>query len=690
MILANFLLTYHFKSLFFIQFQFILSEKNIKMSKQKSQILGLNGLRAIAAFAVLLYHYFGNYVSGGFLGVDMFFVISGFLITSLLIYEFEKNGKIDLKAFFLRRFRRIFPAIWTLVFLIIPIAYFINSDFLVNIKWQIIGAMTFSYNLLQIWMQNSYFDSFTPLLLKNLWTLAIEWQFYIFWAFLLIFLFKFKKSTIIIFTSFLICCGVFLMWFLSQNTDISRVYLGSDTHSFGLLIGALFAFFYPKAISLSPKELVFDDKDQNKTKIYLKGTISFLCLITIFVSFFIVDDSTKYPYAFVLVSFCCAFVIWSCFDDTNFLGFSKFIVKFLEFKALVWLGIRSYSIYLWHWPTYLLTSYVLGGNDIFLNAIISTILTLLMADFSYKFIETPMRKNGILNTINFVFSSIKTAPVKICFSCIMLFLTISPIFIFANLAPQKTELEKSIEDGKNELEIIEDSNLQISNLPISENENLQIPNLQNEKISIYNNCKLDNNLTNYMKFANLEKSKNKKNKKIKKQKNAKTVDLAIQTVQKDVNIYVIGDSITIAAAKYLKMGLKDALIDAQTSRQVSSGIDIIKQWKKDNEMPEYLVFALGTNGIFTKKQGDEIMEILGDKTKLILIYTYSSPPKKWLKSVNETIDYMAQNYPNQVKIANWSEVVKSNAKILHTDGVHPNIRGAKLFTNCIVETINNF
>lgn len=244
-------------------------------------------------------------------------------------------------------------------------------------------------------------------------------------------------------------------------------------------------------------------------------------------------------------------------------------------------------------------------------------------------------------------------------------------------------------------------NSQIINLQISERNSTNLEILADEKLdfSMYSVFKSESNTTKYMKFTNLKTAENKANldKNLTKteqkhgKKQVKTADLQIKLVEnEDANISMIGDSLTISAAKFLKIGLREATIDAQTSRQVSNGIDIIKTWKKNNQMPDYLVFALGTNGSFTKKQGDEIMEILGENTKLVLIYTYSSPPKKWLKSVNETLDYIAEKYPNQVKIADWSQTVKLNSKILHTDGIHPNIRGAKLFTNCIVETINSF
>lgn len=144
-------------------------------------ISGLDGLRAIAVLAVILYHIAPGVFHGGFLGVDVFFVISGFLITTLVLREKRKTGGINLGQFWVRRARRLLPAFLALIIIVVPLAWVVSRDLLVGIGRQVLGALTFSTNWLEIAHGSSYFDQTTPLLFKNFWSLAIEEQFYVLW-----------------------------------------------------------------------------------------------------------------------------------------------------------------------------------------------------------------------------------------------------------------------------------------------------------------------------------------------------------------------------------------------------------------------------------------------------------------------------------------------------------------------------
>jgi peptidoglycan/LPS O-acetylase OafA/YrhL len=151
-----------------------------------ARLRGLDGLRAIAVTTVIAFHLTPGLLPGGYVGVDVFFVISGFLITTLLLRERADTGRVALRAFWARRARRLLPALALVVLVACTSALVIGGDVLVRIGTQVLGAATFSYNWLGIASETSYFDTTTPELFRNLWSLAVEEQFYLIWPFVVL------------------------------------------------------------------------------------------------------------------------------------------------------------------------------------------------------------------------------------------------------------------------------------------------------------------------------------------------------------------------------------------------------------------------------------------------------------------------------------------------------------------------
>ncbi|MCW5944643.1 MAG: acyltransferase, partial [Cryobacterium sp.] len=163
--------------------------------KPPPRFAGLDGLRAIAVLSVVAYHLFPGTLIGGYIGVDLFFVISGFLITALLLRQKESLGKIDLKGFWVRRARRLLPALFLLLIVICSVAAMVGGNVLIDLGRQILGAVTFSSNWLSILSEHSYFTESNPELFRNLWSLAVEEQFYLIWplALLLLLLLPYRR-----------------------------------------------------------------------------------------------------------------------------------------------------------------------------------------------------------------------------------------------------------------------------------------------------------------------------------------------------------------------------------------------------------------------------------------------------------------------------------------------------------------
>src|SRR5690606_31737639 len=203
-------------------------------------IPGLDGIRALAILGVLVFHFTPTVLPGGFLGVDVFFVVSGFLITTLLLRELHARGRVDLPRFWLRRARRLLPALVTVVVVSVGTARLVGGDLLVDIGRQAFGALTFSTNWVEIAAGASYFHSTSPLLFVNFWSLAVEEQFYLFWPFLLVLLLALTRTTrqrlLLVGGAVVASAGLMALLF-TPGEDATRVYYGTDTHLFGLMLG---------------------------------------------------------------------------------------------------------------------------------------------------------------------------------------------------------------------------------------------------------------------------------------------------------------------------------------------------------------------------------------------------------------------------------------------------------------------
>lgn len=349
-----------------------------------SRLHGLDGLRAIAVTTVILFHLAPGLLPGGYLGVDIFFVISGFLITTLLLREHAQSGRVALCAFWGRRARRLLPALAIVVLASCTTAFLIGGDVLVGIGRQVLGAATFSYNWLAIASQASYFDSTTPELFRNLWSLAVEEQFYLVWPFVILALVLVRRTGWRLALISLLALGsVAAMVSLALlGIEPTRLYYGTDTHSFGLALGALLAV---AALNWSPRRLEW--RRSTARALPVIGAIAVLGLLAL--SWFLDEGS---PLVFrgglVLVAALTALAIAGSLVPGSFVG------RALDAAPLRFVGERSYGLYLWHWPVLVLVTAAIPLDNVWLTGGITLVLTTLLAILSYRFVEQPVRRRG--------------------------------------------------------------------------------------------------------------------------------------------------------------------------------------------------------------------------------------------------------------------------------------------------------
>ena len=350
-------------------------------------IHSVDGLRAVAVIAVLLYHLGIDWIPGGFLGVDLFFVISGYVITGLILDSIEKSGGLDLRAFYLSRIRRLVPALVAMVVLTtLYIGVYAPETvrrFLGDLPYVFTGTMNWAL----VNREQDYFETIgRPPLLQHTWSLAVEAQFYLVWPLVLLFVLKYfgKKNISFVALAIALASGIALFLYSVQidikESAVSHVYFGADTHSIGLFLGAALA------VSWKPQNLTKEISKRAQDFVDLIGVFGFLGLLSAFL-FINESDPTLYRIAFPLTAlFGCATLISVIHPASRF-------APILSTRPALWIGERSYGIYLWHWIVFQLTrpSIDLVGDDWALYSL-RVLIVFALADISYRYIETPVRR----------------------------------------------------------------------------------------------------------------------------------------------------------------------------------------------------------------------------------------------------------------------------------------------------------
>lgn len=359
-----------------------------RSTPQAGHIHGLDGLRAIAIIAVLTYHLRPTSLPGGFLGVDVFFVVSGFLITTLLLREIGTRGRINLPQFWLRRARRLLPALVSVVLVSVSLSWLVGGDLLVDIGRQALGALTFSNNWLEIAADSSYFARTSPLLFVNFWSLAIEEQFYLLWPVVLVLLLALTTTANQRIRFALAVAGgsALLMAVLyTPGEDATRVYYGTDTHVFGLMIGVALAFTWA-----APHSWLHSRWWQRwRAPAGLLALVGLGWLMTALSSELAVTFRGGILAANVLTAVALAAL----------LGPVTPLRRLMQLRPLEWIGQRSYGIYLWHWPVILILTEALPATTYdstlrWVTRAVALLVTLVVAAVSYRWFEQPIRRLG--------------------------------------------------------------------------------------------------------------------------------------------------------------------------------------------------------------------------------------------------------------------------------------------------------
>ena len=613
------------------------------MGKKRRYITGLDGIRAIAVIMVLAYHLKLALFKSGFLGVTVFFVLSGYLITGILISEVEEEGTIDLKNFWLRRIRRLVPAVMSMAVVIIFVSAVVNRIIFTKGCKDFLASVLGFNNWWQIFNKVSYFEAAgVPSPFTHCWSLAIETQFYLIYPLILLGIYKLVKSRGegrakrgLLFagvTLLLALISVILMIVLfDPQQDASRVYYGTDTRAFSLLFGALLAILWdyrmvPRRLSASVNMVL--------------GSVSFAVLLVMTIA---INGSSNFWYrgGQFFGTILTVLMVYAVSGRKTWLS------RFLSNPVLKWIGDRSYSIYLWHYPIILLISK--GIKASWWITLIEIVLSVVLAELSYRFIETPIRHGIIGEYLNILRSRPKSRQekkrqiqvarrsLKVMAGTFVLTVSLILCMIFV---PKKNALDT----------------LQKRETKAKETGKMTEEQLAKQKA---NGSESDDTIC--------------------------TADLTDDEILEGLNLLLIGDSIAVDVTDDFYEMFPNSVSDTKIGRITSLGKQVLDSYIDEKKWEgEGVIFASLSNSPINGELED-IREKIGKDMPLFLT-TVRIPHDTFEEESNSKIKKFVEEN-NHTYLIDWYAASEGHDEYFDADDTHLLPAGAKAYAKCIKEAV---
>ncbi len=589
---------------------------------------GLDGVRALAVAGVVLYHAGVSWIPGGFLGVNVFFVLSGYLITSMLLVERAGSGRIDLSRFWSGRARRLLPALGLVVLFSLIAASTIARDDLARTRGDALASVVFVTNWHEIIASHSYFNAFgRPSLLQPLWSLAVEEQFYLIWPLLLVGGLKWLgRRRMFALTALGALASTGLMWALyDPNQDPSRVYYGTDTRSSTLLVGALLAFAWPATRMRA--------QASGRARNVLDG-IGLTALAGILAAFWRVPDYEPWLYrgGFLLVAICAGLLVAVASHPAARLG------AILGWRPLRWVGVRSYGIYLWHWPIMELTRPrvdVPWHGPLLVIAQIGA--TLAIAAASYRYVEHPVRTGEAQRRLR-VWLDARTPGQRLrwaggTLAALVLILGLTLGLPAPGAGPSQLATPAALARGDTLANSIPGVDPSSGRTPL------------------------------YLGAARTARSG------------------ALPAGP----ILALGDSVMLGSAPALEQRLGRRLsVDAVVGRQAVDTIQRIAEYRAHGALPQTVIVQIGDNGPVWFENLQRLRSVLSGVAHVVLVNVRVN--RAWQHEVNHTLEGFVPVWPQAV-LANW---YAHSSESLLVDGVHPSVAGRSVYAQTIVEALRKF
>ena len=593
---------------------------------------GLDGIRALAVLGVLLYHADLPWLPGGYLGVDVFFVLSGFLITSLILEEFDRTGRIAFGRFYLGRARRLLPALLLVLLVVSLAAVLVYRDAARQVASDALASALYVNNWWYIVADQSYFEFIgRPPLLKHLWSLAVEEQFYLIWpAVAAAVMLRWRRRGVAIVSLALALASTAWMVTLAtangypEYADPSRAYFGTDAHAMGLLVGAALATVW------RPGRIRTDIAPTARNTVTAVGVAALVAVVGFFV---VVGEFTPWMYrgGFLVLALVVAVLVSAASHPASPLG------RWMGRQPWRYLGQRSYGLYLWHWPIFMVTR---PGLDTPLDGpallVLRLGLTVAVAEASYRWLEMPIRRGAIDRWVTRLRSSRGTQRARLrgqglAAMAVSIIVVIGLAIGLLRVPPAAEAVPADVaaaigidQGGPTEVSLDDAANPTASAAA------------------------------------------------------APTTPVAAP----NGTLSAIGDSVMLGARKTLKETIPGTRVDAAVSRYPGAFIGRLKRYVAADTLADVVVLHPGTNGVLPEDMMREMLTIVKDVPRVVVVN--NRMPRSWQKPNNDVIAAVVPEFGNAV-LVDWHRASADHPEYFTSDGIHLTPTGARAYAELIRE-----
>jgi peptidoglycan/LPS O-acetylase OafA/YrhL len=603
---------------------------------------------------VLLYHAGITWLPGGFLGVEVFFVISGYLITLLLVSEYERTARISLRHFWLRRARRLLPALFALLVVVGVVSVIFLPDEVGRMRGDLVAALAYCTNWYLIASQSSYFDQLgRPPLLKHLWSLAVEEQFYLVWpalfyGLLRVFGRNLNRIAVVLLVGAGVSVALMVAWY-DPDKDPSRVYYGTDTRASALLLGATLALFWrPRALARGAVRDVGPRFD-------FVGLVGLLGIVITALT--IADrDTLLYHGGFVIASVSTLLAIAAVTHPGSILG--RYV---LGNPLFVWIGKRSYGLYLWHWPVFSLTR---PGIDLqrfelawWQVQVLRFTVTVVLTELSFRLLEEPIRAGALGRW----FRSLRGPATPYVFARrrltfvvagMAMLLVVPAGVVIGTRHATPTEIEQSLRAGQAVVRTIPIESTRVEDTTTPSTAPGAEPGA------------------------------------------APATTVAVPTATtiappppSGVPVIALGDSVMLGAAPALdRLFGTNVIVNAKVGRQFKEGTEILNWYHDNGYLGKVVVIHLGNNGDVGDGRIEELMAPLANVP--LVLFLNDKVPRGWEGPNNDLLVNNVPRFPN-ARLVDWKSYGEANAPWFYSDGIHLRPDGQKAYAQLIAQTIQD-
>ena len=601
----------------------------------RRRFVGLNGLKGISLIAIVLYHCDQGTLRGGFFGVDIFFTISGFLIFSSLLNHIDSGKGIGFKEYYLKRLRRIYPALILMIPVTVSLAWFINQDMLVGIKNQMVTVMLGCYNWYAIGSGASYFSQMNPDMFRHLWFMSVLMQFYLLAPLLIYMLRKIlvRWVPVAVLAGLAVCSALSMGLQYHPGTDPTRVYFGSDTHAMGLWLGAMLAWLLMiiRRGNGRPEETAIMEYARLVWS-KIGPAVAFAALLILL---WMMQHVEQGPAAFYGGFFAASLL--SVVLVAGAIPFGSWMQDLLVFKPFDVVGRYSYGIYLWHWPLWLFTKAMFpqwGTRHLGWMLLITFALTACCTAMSWKLVEQPVARGGFIAMIRPLPENGIWDAARCWITIVVVLSTCLMSGYVVDNAPKQTSVEHALEENARMLKEQQGMHLDFD------------------------------------------------------RKHPPTPKKPVHTMPNGQQMVAFGDSVMLASSKGLQSVFPGITVDAETSRSMTKALGLIDKAKSQPEgLRQWVLVGLATNSAVTDGQLNDILNDIGPNHVLVLINAHA--PVSWVPGTNDALSDFAATHSNNVVLVDWDATISAYPDELAGDGIHPGMSNT-LYAQAVKDAITNW